>query len=185
MLRDLAVICDVVLLAALLTITLNISKGKSVSISEHAASSRWSYWLFAITLTIFGSIFSLYLVFYLGPQFNLSPLYYAAAIIGWIALVLAAWFAEDTKKPRFKNPHWLSANALGAMMGVMLVCISITSSVNPVTRVLAAIFAAWYFFCLYLIFFREDAKLLNHFMPIQYFNILTFTSLVLAASYFS
>lgn len=164
----------------LLLITLGVIVGTDaqdahISISERAASRRWSYLVFAGSLSIFGSLVFLYLLAFFGGQFGLRASYYIALFAGWICLLLTAWIPD--RGPRnFTNLHWKTAFGLACTMTIMTMSIAGARHVDETIRVLSLGASLWYCYTLYIWLFNTQAFQL--YLRLETMNIASFMGLL-------
>jgi hypothetical protein len=155
--------------------------GKDTTISQHAASRRWTYWLFALSLSTFGSLLIVYLLRDFGPQFGLPIIFYIALILGWICLILTAWIPDKDSSMKLNNPHWLAAYAMANTMMITMLSLVFAHHVNMLTRTLAGITASWYAYTLYLgVFGKRSSKSV---LVYQSVNILSFFAILIGVSF--
>jgi hypothetical protein len=164
----------VLLLVALGVIVATQPQDRHSSISRRAAAQRWTYLLFASSLTIFGSLFDFYLFHSFGPQLGLPVVYYGAVFLGWICLLLTAWIPERETDP-LRGPHWRFAFALACCMTVMTLCLAFTRDAEPAVRVAAVGLSTWYGYTLYLLF--QPMKEVR-FLTYESFNVVSFMAII-------
>lgn len=170
-----ALISAVILLVVLGIIISTDPQRTHISISERAASRRWSYLVFACSLTLFGSLLLFYLFDPFGSQFGLPPVYYMALFIGWAFLLLTAWIPDHGPR-NFKNPHWRAALGLACSMTLMAMCLAVARHVDTTIRLLSVAASLWYCYTLYFWFFNTDARQL--YLRYETMNIASFMGLL-------
>jgi hypothetical protein len=187
MLRLLALLSVTALCVVSIIIILTDPQGKQVSISEHAASRRWSYLLFGVSITIFGSLFDAYLLILFGPHFGLPLVYYLAVVISWICWLLLAWIPAGSGKQDFQSPHYRVAFAWGLMVFLIMTTLAFAHNVSTATRVIATITTAWYVFTIYLGVFASRSSMAQRLSPyyliIQSLNIVSFFGVMMGVAF--
>lgn len=176
-----ALLSAVLLLAALVAVAATDSRNTHISISERAASRRWSYLLFALSLSIFGSLLFLYLLVYFGRQFGLPPIYYGALFTGWACLLLTAWI-PDRGLRNFTNPHWKTAFGLAVSMTVMAMSLIAARQVDGITRLLSLVVSCWYCYTLYVWLYKTNSFQL--YLKFEAINITCFMGLLALTLFF-
>jgi hypothetical protein len=171
-----AALISVLLLLVMLSVIISSdSQNAHISISERAASRKWSYLLFACSLTFFGSLLLLYLLRYFGSQFGLPVSYYIALLIAWASLLLTAWIPDHGPRS-FTNPHWRSALGLAGGITVMTMSLAFAQHVDTVMRILSIIISIWYCYTLYVWLFNTKAYEL--YLRFETMNIASFVGLL-------
>lgn len=167
---------SVVLLLATLGIIVGTQpQGKHVSISEHAASRRWSYLVFACSLSIFGSVLLFYLLRSFGPEFGLPVTYYVALFAGWVFLFLTAWI-PDRGFRTFTNVHWKAAYGLACCMTIIIASLAGTGRIALFIRLISLVVSIWYCYTLYI--WKFTTKGSHQFLVFQAVNISSFMGLL-------
>lgn len=94
---------------------------KHRSFSEHAALSKWSYIRFAITLTVGGGLFYVFLLFWLAPSLRLPATFYVVVIVGYVMQIITAWVPATAGLS--KGIHAIAAYAMAVLMAVVSVIV--------------------------------------------------------------
>src|SRR5580700_4425436 len=186
-LRVLASLSVLLLFAIALLIILTAPQGKGTSISEHASSRKWSYFLFGCSLTLFGSLFNLFLIRYFGPRFTLPLVYYPIAYINWLCLLLMAWIPSQSGRQAFHGPHYRAAFGWGISAVCLMAALAFAHNVNAIVRAIAAMATLWYCFTIYLAVFAKHTslarRLMPHYLLFQATNIVSFYGVIVAVSW--
>ena len=173
--KVIALISVVVLLVILGLIVGTDAHSTHISISERAASRRWSYLVFAGSLSTFGSLLFLYLLLFFGDQFGLPASYYIALFIGWGCLLLTAWIPDHGPR-NFSNLHWKTALGLASSMTIMTMSLVGARHVGETIRVLSLAISLWYCYTLYVWLFNTQAFQL--YLRFETMNIASFIGLL-------
>jgi hypothetical protein len=170
-----ALISVVLLLVALGVIVSTDAHNAHISISERAASRRWSYLVFACSLSVFGSLLFIYLLRFFGSQFDLPPSFYIALFGGWVCLLPTAWIPDHGPRD-FSNLHWRSAFGLACSMTIMTMSLALDRDVGQTIRVLSLGISVWYCYTLYVWLFNTEAFQL--YLRLEALNIASFMGLL-------
>lgn len=170
-----ALISVVVLLIALGVIVGTDAHNAHISISERAASRRWSYLVFAGSLSVFGSLLFIYLLAFFGDKLGLPASYYIALFAGWICLLLTAWIPDHGPRD-FSNIHWKTAFGLACSMTVMTMSIATAQHVGETIRILSIVTSLWYCYTLYFWLFNTQSFQL--YLRFETMNIASFMGLL-------
>jgi len=156
-------------------------RGKHVSISEHAAMTSWTYWIFGISLSLFGGIF----LFFLQTSFSASvemPMYLSFMYpFIWICLLGTAW-VPDTGNGKLSKTHKIVAFSLAGWMVIIISSLPFSGHIPLFLKFIAAIISLWYIYTLYLFAFVK--KSLQNFLVYQTINTVSFFMIIAAISVF-
>jgi hypothetical protein len=170
-----ALISVVLLMLILGVIVMTDSRSKHVSISERAASRRWSYLVFACSLSVFGSLLLFYLLQFFGSQFGLPASYYIGLFAAWIFLLLTAWIPDHGPRS-FRNRHWQAALGLACSITIMTISFACASHIGTEVRWLSIGISMWYCYTLYIWLFNTEAFQL--YLRFETMNIASFMGLL-------
>jgi hypothetical protein len=170
-----ALISVVILMLVLGIIVTTDSENMRISISERAASRRWSYLAFAFSLTTFGSLALYYLLRSFGTQFGLPVSYYVGLFAAWAFLLLTAWIPDHGPRT-FKNRHWQAALGLACSMTIMTLSFAYAQHVSVGVRWLSIAIGLWYSYTLYVWLFNTKAFQL--YLRFETMNIASFLGLL-------
>lgn len=106
-----------VLLLGLLILIRNPTDS-TLSISNYVASKRHYFWLMGIALTVGGTLFYGFLVFWLVPHYALPVLTYWFLFVSFIGQLCVAWVPTTRTSPRWKR---YLHNCGGIIVGTMMV----------------------------------------------------------------
>ncbi len=172
------VLSAVLLVAALSLIVATQPRGKQTSISERAASRRWTYVVFSTTLTLCGVSFVVFMYQTFNSSFGLPLLVFRLGLFGaLVCLLVTAWIPAKGATGKL---HWYAAHGVGAMMTIMMAALATAGPVNGILRVAALLSAAWYSYTLYVWFFAKPAVRFT--VVFQFVNIISFLGIFLTAA---
>lgn len=180
MFHDLAILSALSLVSAVAVVICVVPSDASVSISQRVASTRRTYLLFAISITVFGGIFSYYLYEKVGAQRGLPEPFYSAVIGDWLAMMLTAWIPIRSGPGNFRDAHSLVAVAMGLFMTLTMATVPFASHTGTVVRYIAVLTTLWYSCTIYLAIFRPHSPLHKYYLLFQLTNLLSFLTIMLS-----
>lgn len=125
-----------VVLAGGLFVLIRSSAGSNLSISHHIAANKHSFILMGVLLSLIGTAFYTFLIFWLIPTYALPALTYWIVVISLIAQFVIAWTPTGATA-KLTKIHTAAGITIGT---AMLICIWIAallgSPLGPVTSVL-------------------------------------------------
>jgi len=152
------------------------SERTKLTISEQAASRKWSYLLVAISGPILSSIFAWYLYHSFGPQFGLPFIYYVTVVIAWLCSLPALAIPYHPVKKDLQRLHAGAFLGMSFMIVLATITIAFAHDVNLLTHVAATILAGWYLLILYFCVLFPGQALVRHLKP--YFLTFELSSMV-------
>lgn len=102
---------------------LHSSASQGLSISQHIAYNRQTYFLMGIILSVVGAAFYGFLLFWLIPAYKLPIATYYVVGVSFVAQLIVAWIPADTSKSAKNTIHTAAGITIGT---AMLICIWVT-----------------------------------------------------------
>lgn len=156
-----------------------VPKDHTKSISHHAASSRRTYWILALSLVLAG-VPTYYLLWkWFMPTLELPAWFAGVLAVGFVCLMVTA-FVPD--KPGAKHRmHWLGAYGVGLTMIAIMASVLVAGQVSAPARLLAAQFVATGIVFLVLAF--TSAWCRKRYLYFQSFIIINWVLVLLLIAY--
>jgi hypothetical protein len=145
----------------------------SLSISERAVSKRWTYLLFAVSISLFGSIFWFYLYREIGSRIELTFLFRLAVVAGWLGMLFMAWMPARTGAENLRGPHSWGVLVMCLSIVVCVALVPFNARINLLIRLIAVGLTAWYCYTIYLWTFKLQASR-KHLLTYELMNIGSF-----------
>jgi hypothetical protein len=109
---------------------------KRQSFSQHVASRKVTYWLFAPIFTVVTVMYYAFLWKWVGPLVGMGAAYYDVLLVAFVLQLIVAWVPAKSVWPM--RVHGIAAYGVAILMVALVVIIALTaSSVLPVGYIVA------------------------------------------------
>jgi hypothetical protein len=178
-----ALLSTLFLFVSLFSIVKMNLQGKHKSISQHAALRLWTYWLFGLSMSIFGGVILFVLqktmTSFIGPSFLLTLVFLAT----WICLLITAWIPDKDNEELVSKIHTISGLGIAWCMTILMSILAFANHLAIYFRLMAAITSIWYFYTWYLFYFVKSSR--SNFLVYQTINAVSFLLITLMVSIFT
>ena len=177
--KIIAILSVFLLLLILFIIVKAQPQGRHVSISQHAAMKTWTYWIFGLSLSLFGGIF----LFFLQTSFSETvgmPQYLTFLYpVIWIFLFGTAW-VPDTGKGKLSKTHQIAGLSIALWMTIIMANLPFAKNVPMFVRFVTIVISLWYAYTWYLFFFVKKSR--QNFLVYQTINVVSLFTVIVAIS---
>lgn len=152
---------------------------KSMSISQHAASAKHAYLLFAVTLTVSGSLLYVFILGWFMPHLRLGFWFGFLYAVTFLAQLVAAWVPDI--RGLAHRIHFCAAYFMAFLFMPLALYVTVAANISPVSRIVSAL-CLGYMIVAWIIFITLR-KAREKYLIFQALYIIAMQIVILSSSY--